>query len=273
MIEKTHNTPCGVIHYWIYKNNNLNKSLVLLPGLGFDHRLYDEQVKYFKGKYNILVWDAPGHASSYPFQLNFGIMDDVQWLDEIITTEELINPIIIGQSMGGYIAQAYLQNYPEKIKGFISIDSGPLQKKYVNSFQLFLFRWIIGPVNRIIPWNTKINLSIKNMTNSTQGEQLLRDFIKVYDEDHKRYADLSAHGMNIVADAYEADLPYAIQCPALLICGEKDSSDFINQNNTWSKDTGIKLEMVENASHISNVDKPEIVNSLIDNFLNTIKIN
>lgn len=30
-----------------------------------------------------------------------------QWLYEILAKEEIYNPIIIGQSMGGYLAQMY----------------------------------------------------------------------------------------------------------------------------------------------------------------------
>ena len=37
-------------------------TLVFLAGLTADHRLFDKQVAYFDGKYNIIVWDAPAHA-------------------------------------------------------------------------------------------------------------------------------------------------------------------------------------------------------------------
>ena len=62
--ESTYQTPCGTIHYW---SNNLSldtTTLVFLPGLTADHRLFDKQVGHFVGKYNIIVWDAPAHAGS-----------------------------------------------------------------------------------------------------------------------------------------------------------------------------------------------------------------
>jgi pimeloyl-ACP methyl ester carboxylesterase len=46
---------------------------VFLPGLTADHRLFDKQVAYFEGKNNVLVWDAPGHAASWPFSFTFVI--------------------------------------------------------------------------------------------------------------------------------------------------------------------------------------------------------
>ena len=46
-----------------------------MPGLTADHRLFDKQIAYFKDKYNVFVWDAPGHASSWPFSFDFTLMD------------------------------------------------------------------------------------------------------------------------------------------------------------------------------------------------------
>ena len=61
-----------------------------------------------------------------------------EWLYEILEKEEVYNPIIIGQSMGGYLAQMYMELYPDKIKGFISIDSAPLQKSYMTAMEIWL---------------------------------------------------------------------------------------------------------------------------------------
>ena len=46
-----------------------------LPGLTADHRLFDKQIQYFKNRYNVIVWDAPAHASSWPFRFDFDLFD------------------------------------------------------------------------------------------------------------------------------------------------------------------------------------------------------
>ena len=104
-MEKIHRTEKGLIHYWISSLASDRPSLIFLPGLTADHRLFEKQTEYFEGKYRILVWDAPGHASSYPFQMDFSLADKAIWLNEIIELEGLDDPVIIGQSMGGYIGQ------------------------------------------------------------------------------------------------------------------------------------------------------------------------
>jgi len=59
------------------------------------------------------VWDAPGHAASWPFAFDFDLMDKARWLDGILEQEGITKPVIVGQSMGGYVGQAYAQTYPE----------------------------------------------------------------------------------------------------------------------------------------------------------------
>ena len=44
------------------------------------------------------------------------MMYRLEWLDKILAKEEIYNPIIIGQSMGGYLAQMYMELYPDKIR-------------------------------------------------------------------------------------------------------------------------------------------------------------
>ena len=52
MIEKTYETPSGIIHYWT--NDAVESSqnaLIFLPGLTADHRLFEKQIEYFKDTY------------------------------------------------------------------------------------------------------------------------------------------------------------------------------------------------------------------------------
>ena len=47
MKEKTYHTRCGMIHYWASVSNPDALTLVFLPGLTADHRLFDKQIQYF----------------------------------------------------------------------------------------------------------------------------------------------------------------------------------------------------------------------------------
>ena len=96
MKEKTYHTRCGTIHYWASVSNPDTITLVLLPGLTADHRLFDKQIQHFENKYNVVVWDAPAHASSWPFRFDFDLFDKANWLNGILNQEGITKPVIIG---------------------------------------------------------------------------------------------------------------------------------------------------------------------------------
>ena len=270
MIEKLYTTSSGSIHYWINQIDENRPTLVFLPGLTADHRLFDKQIEYFKDKTNVFVWDAPGHGLSWPFELNFDLMDKTRWLNEIFDLEGIKTPVIVGQSMGGYVGQTYAELYPEKLKGFVSIDSAPLQRKYVTGIEIWLLKRM-EPVYALYPWKSLMKLGINGVAVSEYGRTLMREMIMVYDGDQKRYAQLSGHGMKMLAEAMEKDLPYMISCPALLICGKKDhAGSAIGYNKAWHKNTQIPLVWIEKAGHNSNTDQPEIVNEWIEHLLDEV---
>ena len=268
MEERLYETPCGAIHYWANKAQAASdRVLVFLPGLTADHRLFEKQTRYFEGKYPLLVWDPPEHAASWPFDSAFDLSDNARWLDGILRQEGFAGPVIIGQSMGGYVGQMYAQLFPEKLKGFISIDSAPLQREYVTAAEIWLLKRM-EPVYRYYPWRSLLKTGTNGVATSEYGRKLMRDIMMVYDGDQARYARISGHGFRMLAEAMEADLPYAIPCPALLICGEKDhAGSCIRYNKAWHRKTGIPIKWIQGAGHNSNTDAPELVNRLIEDFL------
>ena len=272
MIEKIYETKSGNIHYWI--DECVSKSeytLIFLPGLTADHRLFEKQLEYMKDKYSVFVWDAPGHAVSYPFQLDFDLFTEVKWLDEILEKEGIKNPVIIGQSMGGYLGQIYAELFPNKLKGLVMIDSPSLQRRYYTAIELWLLK-VVGPIYQIYPWKSLLKVGSEGVSTTTYGKQLMLEMMKVYDGDKKRYASLAAHGYKCLADAVEKNLSYEPQCPTLVICGKEDhAGSCIRYLKAYEKHTGKSVEWIDNAGHNSNTDQPDIVNQLIDRFMNNFK--
>ena len=268
MVEKTYETSCGTIHYWIGKEADaLGVSFIFLPGLTADHRLFDRQIAYFEKKCPVFVWDAPGHAASWPFAMTFSMEDKARWLNEILIREDIRNVVIAGQSMGGYLGQMYAQLFPEKLRGFISIDSAPLQRDYITAVELWLLKRM-EPVYRYYPWKWLLKQGTNGVAVSGYGRALMRSMMMTYDGDKKRYARLAGHGFRILAEAIEKKLPYEIKCPALLICGEKDhAGSCIRYNKAWHKKAGIPIAWIKNAGHNSNTDAPEEINTLIEKLI------
>lgn len=118
MKEKTCQTRCGTIRYWVSVSNPDTITLVFLPGLTADHRLFDKQIQYFENRYNVIVWDAPAHGSSWPFRFDFDLFDKAKWLNDILNQEGITKPVIVGQSMGGICGTGLCTALPRQNDGF-----------------------------------------------------------------------------------------------------------------------------------------------------------
>ena len=271
MREKRYETPCGAIHYWVNEPRPASDpALIFLPGLTADHRLFDRQIEYFEDKCRVLVWDAPEHAASWPFEPDFDLGDKARWLDGILAREGIDAPVIVGQSMGGYVGQMYAQLFPEKLRGFVSIDSAPLQREYVTGIEIWLLKRM-EPVYRHYPWKALLKSGVSGVATTEYGRRLMHEIMMTYDGDQARYARISGHGFRMLAEAMEADLPYEIKCPALLICGERDrAGSCVRYNKAWHKKTGIPIEWIRGAGHNSNTDAPEVVNGLIEGLVKSL---
>ena len=250
MTEKMFETASGTIRYWVNDLDPARRTLVLLPGLTADHHLFDKQIEAFEKVYNLLTWDAPGHAASRPFRLHFSLMDKAEWLHAILKN-------------------GFMGKYPGEAAGFISIDSAPLKRSYVTGAEIWLLKRT-EPMYRAFPWRSLKKIGADGCAVSDYGRKLMRSFLDSYTKDE--YCRLAGHGMKLLAEAMEADLPYAIDCPAILICGEKDQAGSAKSyNRRWAKKEGLPVYWIKNAGHNSNTDKPEEVNRIIRDFVRSIR--
>lgn len=267
MLEKKYVTDNGDIHYWINEKQSGRPTLVLLPGLTADHRMFDKQTEFFEGKYNLLTWDAPGHAASRPFDLNIALDDKAKYLHGILESEGIKKPVLIGQSMGGYVSQCYIDLYPGEAGGFISIDSAPLKRKYVTAAEIWLLKRM-EPVYKVYPWKMLVKSGSNGCAETAYGRALMEQIMNVYANAKSDYCRIAGTGFKMLAEAMEADRPYQIDCPALLICGERDKAGSAKRyNRAWSKEDNIPIVWIANAGHNSNTDAPEKINSLIEEFI------
>lgn len=265
MQEKLFETPGGAIHYWVTPGEPGNPWLVFLPGLTADHHLFDQQIPCFSEEYSCLVWDAPAHAVSRPFPLTFSMDDMATYLHGILEAEGIENPVLIGQSLGGYIAQCYLALYPGTVSGFVSIDSAPLSRKYFSGWELAALKntkWMY----QALPWKLLLKWGINGTSRSACGRALMEKTWAEYSREE--YIALADHGYRILAEAVEQRPEYPVSCPVLLLCGEKDAAGSAKSyNRRWAKIDGHPLVWLKGAGHNSNTDVPDEVNRLIGSFL------
>lgn len=264
--EGCYETASGSIRYWVDTSAGKGAPwLVFLPGLTADHTLFTAQMRYFSGKANCFVWDAPAHGKSRPYPLDFSLDDLAELLHGILACEGALNPVLVGQSMGGYISQAYIDLFPGEVAGFVAIDSSTLKRVYYPDWEVAFLRHTKG-MYLAIPWGLLKLWGAVGAAQTPQARANMRSFMNDFNK--REFCELAAHGYRILADALDAGRTYDLDCPALLLCGEKDHAGDVKAfNRKWTKGEGIPLVWVPGAGHNSNVDAPDFVNAQIERFM------
>ena len=91
-------------------------ALFLIHGFAEDGSIWKNQVAFLKKNFTVIIPDLPGSGKSEA--VAGGTIDDYAiCIHEIFTKENIQQAIMIGHSMGGYIALAFVEIYPEKLLG------------------------------------------------------------------------------------------------------------------------------------------------------------
>ena len=265
MEEKTFSTPSGQVHYWVDATDAALPWIVFIPGLTADHTLFAPQLEHFAGKANVFVWDAPAHGESRPYPLDFTMDDYACILHDILQAEGVQRPVYVGQSLGGYVGQVYLELFPGSFAGFISVDSAPMQRRYYQNWELVALERMFR-VYMSIPWPILVEWAVRGVATTEAGRENMREMMGKYNR--LEYCRLAAHGYRMLAAAARTNRPYVIDCPALALCGEHDMAGSTKRyNKAWHEQGGMPLEWVPDAGHNSTLDAPEFVNACIEEFV------
>ena len=125
MREHRITTERGIVCYWSSDAwETSRRTIVFLHGLTGDHTMFQTQYECFCEEYNILLWDAPAHGRSRPYQ-GFTYPDAAEVLKGILECHQVGAAVMVGQSMGGFVIQSFLKRHPSMVSAFVSIDSTP----------------------------------------------------------------------------------------------------------------------------------------------------
>lgn len=265
MIEKNIKSNRGTVIYWISKDwNRGKKTIFFLHGLTADHTMFEKQVEFFQKDYNVICWDAPAHGKSRSYS-EFTYPNAIEELRNILAEECISEVILVGQSLGGYFAQSFIRKYPQMVTAFIGIDTTPYGEVYYSKSD----KWWLHQVEwmaHLYPHKMLEIAIAKQVSTTSYGYANMISMLKQYSK--KELCHLMGIGY---ASFLDDNSDINIECPVLLLLGDKDKTGKVQQyNKEWAKNTGYPLQIIKNAAHNANVDNPEDVNMAIDAFLKTL---
>jgi pimeloyl-ACP methyl ester carboxylesterase len=228
--------------------------LVFIHGSGACGEVWHYQKQHFKDADAI---DLPGHPEGTPCA---SIDEYTDWLHEYVRAKGYKDVVLAGHSLGGGIALMHAYKYSQDLKAVILVGSGARL--------------------RVLPLIVE---AIKGKLNDVEGwmKELVEPLYATVDETARRILmpKLKAVGpaaqLNdfLCCDKFDImDKIGQIQLPALAIVGDQDNMTPPKYSQYLVKNMpDCRMMVVEGATHLGFLEKPEQVNKAIEGFIKELK--
>ncbi len=136
------------------------RPMILIPGLFCSGKVWDETVTHFKDRYECFEITLPGFAGQPPIQSDSILKTIVVQLADFIKLNKLKNPVIVGHSLGGFVALELASSYPNLVGDLVIVSSAPFLPALSMSADIS------------VDSTRKIGLQIKNGMKNLTAEQI-----------------------------------------------------------------------------------------------------
>jgi pimeloyl-ACP methyl ester carboxylesterase len=107
----------------VYHKSGSGYPIILLHGFGEDSRIWKNQVASLEQNYTCICPDIAGSGCSELQNPSISLDDLADFIQEILVKEQIEKTILLGHSMGGYIALAFVERFSTFLDGFGLIHS------------------------------------------------------------------------------------------------------------------------------------------------------
>lgn len=243
-----------------YSDNGKGTAVVLLHGYLENKEMWKVFIPELSKKYRIITIDLLGHGATDCMGYVHSMEDQADVVHAVLHDLKIRKAVFIGHSMGGYVALAFAELYPNYMKGLVLLNStskadSEERKKNRNR--------AIKAVKQ--NYETFVRMSIANLFSEDNRERLVAEIENVKLEALKTPLQgiiAALEGMKIRKDR-EVILHLAT-FPILLILGKKDGVLIYEDNLEQIKETKVQLLTFEDGhmSHIEN--ESELLKVLLD---------
>jgi pimeloyl-ACP methyl ester carboxylesterase len=113
----------GKIHY---TDQGRGQVILLLHGYLETSEVWDGFSRKLAEKFRVISPDLPGHGQSDIFGETHTMEHMAGIIKELLESLEIEKAFLTGHSLGGYVALAFAEHFPEKLSGYCLFHSHPL---------------------------------------------------------------------------------------------------------------------------------------------------
>ena len=251
-----------------YTDTGLGQAVVLLHGYPFNRSLWTEQVAALSNSYRVVTPDLRGLGESDSTSGAATMNRMAQDVAELLNRLEISRAVVGGLSMGGYVALAFYKLFPSRVRALLLADTRAQadteegKEKRFQQAEKALAEGMAGIADSMLP---------KLLTPDTVSKR--PELVKrVRDMMLKTKPEGAAGALSGMAERDDQTaLLSQITCPALILVGREDPITPVPDSEKMHREIeGSRLVVIDNAAHVSNLERTEQFNEEFVQFLNSL---
>jgi pimeloyl-ACP methyl ester carboxylesterase len=239
--------------------------LLFLHGLGGGHHAWDRQLPFFSGRgYACHAWDQPGYGHS-PALEPYDLEQVAAALKRLIESLGSGPVVLVGHSMGGYIAQETYARFPQLVKALVLGFTSPAFSERGSEFAREFIAARVGPLDEGKSMAELAALLMPAMRGAISNAEGVAHAQKIMSgiapQTYRKAVEL------LTTFDRRAELKN-ISVPTLLVAGSDDKTAPPKVMDRMAREIP-KAEFVvlKGCGHLGPMDQPEAYNAVLESFL------
>lgn len=248
-----------------YSDQGKGTAVVLLHGFLENKSMWNAFIPELSIRNRVIAIDLLGHGETECLGYVHTMEDQADMVHSVLQELKIRKVVLIGHSMGGYIALAFAELYPENVKGIVLLNS--TSKADSEERKINRDRAIVAVKQN---YGNFIRMAIANLFSEDNRERLADVIEQVKTEALKTPLQgivASLEGMKIRNDR-EVILHFAIY-PIQLVLGKKDSVLIYEDSLDQIEGTNVQLTTFE-AGHMSHIENETELMEVLKQFLRKV---
>ena len=237
-------------------------AVVLLHPFPFDARIWTDQVRaLIEAGYRVIALDCPGFGDSPAPPAHLSIAELGELTRELLDRLDIATAVPIGLSMGGYVALAFAQQHPDRLRALVLADTraaadGPAAREG-RATALATIReqgvdtYLQGSLPRLLAADATAETLAHALSLAERRQQTLEAGIAALRDRPDRTTALAA-----------------IACPTLVVAGARDQVTSPAEMRAMAAEIPrSRYVEIARAGHLSNLEAPVEFNRAVLDFL------
>ncbi|MCB2218915.1 MAG: alpha/beta hydrolase [Bacteroidetes bacterium] len=250
-----------------YQVNGTGEAIVLLHGFLESQDIWEKFSQKLSSDFKVITTDLPGHGQTEVF----GDIHSMEFMADmvrlILQTQNIDKAIFIGHSMGGYVALAFAEKYPEMTGGLVifhshaGADTEEAKMNRSRTIQI-IEQNRIGFINTFIP-------DLFAPANVSKLKNEIEHLKELAEKTPKEGIIAALNGMKERTD--KTEMLSQLDAPVLFIIGKQDKR--INLMHVLEQAANPKhseVLILNDAGHMGYIEAPRMTFETIRNFCKKI---